>query len=89
MKAEITEGVRRTADKYIKRDGDALPMHMAQPTNIPMDEVAKVASFILWHRRDDLMGGVRATDAYAAFCKVLGLSRAAESIKQVIGSTEW
>ncbi|EFO31367.1 putative aminoglycoside phosphotransferase [Roseibium sp. TrichSKD4] len=62
--------VETIADKYMERGGYA---HGERKHRAPEDMLA-VASFIAWFDDGELSGGVRAKEAFEAFCRLADLS---------------
>jgi hypothetical protein len=60
---------KRTANKYVEPGGY---IRGERPDRVARD-IGDLASFILWHDPGYLRGGITASEAWLAFCRVLAL----------------
>lgn len=63
--------VKQRADRYVERGGYV----RGERRDRVADDILAVALFIGWHDPDDIMGGERADEAFAAFCRVVNLEQ--------------
>lgn len=69
---------KTTADKYISRGGGD-PVASAKEY---ASDILKLGSFVLWHDPRHIQGGVSASDAYAAMCRLLNVEQ--HRIREII-----
>jgi len=67
---------KRLADRYIARDGTQptreRPIEGSGWSSRQIDDLMKVADFLLWQPDGEIMGGVKAAEALASFERLMG-----------------